>query len=119
MARSAERLKYGATAHGDHLTIAALAARPRTQWTTGMRRPDLAPARDTSPRGDHAGPAHPRFIGGSRLSAAGTPIGAYDTLIAGHALARGLTLVTNNTREFSRVPGLQVENWTGDAPGAL
>lgn len=53
------------------------------------------------------------------LSAAGTPIGAYDTLIAGHALARGLTLVTNNTREFSRVPGLQVENWTGDAPGAL
>jgi tRNA(fMet)-specific endonuclease VapC len=45
------------------------------------------------------------------LSAVGRPIGAYDILIAGQALARNLTLVTNNTREFRRVPGLAVEDW--------
>ena len=47
----------------------------------------------------------------SQLEAAGTPIGAYDLLIAGQALARDLTIVTNNMREFSRVPGLKVEDW--------
>jgi tRNA(fMet)-specific endonuclease VapC len=46
------------------------------------------------------------------LKALGTPIGAYDTLIAGQALARGLTLVTANTREFSRVAGLKLADWT-------
>lgn len=46
-----------------------------------------------------------------QLERAGTPIGAYDTLIAGQALARNLTLVTRNTREFLRVDGLRVENW--------
>jgi len=45
------------------------------------------------------------------LAAQGTPIGPYDTQIAAHAHALGVTLVTNNTREFSRVPGLLVENW--------
>ncbi len=45
------------------------------------------------------------------LAAAGTPIGSLDTLIAGIALARGLTLVTHNTREFQRVPGLVIEDW--------
>lgn len=45
------------------------------------------------------------------LLRAGTPIGAYDTLIAGQALARDLTLVTHNTREFIRVPGLRLEDW--------
>ncbi len=43
----------------------------------------------------------------------GTPIGPYDTLIAGQALARDLTLVTRNTREFARVEGLRVEDWEG------
>jgi tRNA(fMet)-specific endonuclease VapC len=42
----------------------------------------------------------------------GTPIGPLDTLIAAHALSLGLTLVTANTSEFSRVPGLNVEDWT-------
>jgi len=46
------------------------------------------------------------------LKALGTPIGANDTLIAGQALARGLTLVTANTREFSRVAGLKLVDWT-------
>ncbi|MBI2900882.1 MAG: type II toxin-antitoxin system VapC family toxin [Planctomycetes bacterium] len=52
---------------------------------------------------------------GGRLRAAlrrkGTPIGDLDVLIAAHALALGLVLVTNNVREFARVPGLRVENW--------
>lgn len=47
----------------------------------------------------------------AHLRSAGTPIGSYDLLIAGQALARNLTLVTNNVREFRRVPGLQVEDW--------
>jgi tRNA(fMet)-specific endonuclease VapC len=45
------------------------------------------------------------------LTRAGTPIGPYDVMIAGTALARGLILITANTREFSRVPGLEIENW--------
>jgi len=45
------------------------------------------------------------------LASAGTPIGPYDLQIAAIALANNLTLVTHNTREFSRVPGLQIEDW--------
>ena len=45
------------------------------------------------------------------LEAAGTPIGAFDMLIAAHALALDAVLVTDNTREFERVPGLRLENW--------
>jgi tRNA(fMet)-specific endonuclease VapC len=48
----------------------------------------------------------------AELARRGTPIGPYDTLIAGQALARGLTLVTANTREFARVDGLKLANWT-------
>ena len=47
----------------------------------------------------------------AQLERAGTPIGAYDTLMAGQALRRGLTLVTANVAEFDRVPGLRWENW--------
>lgn len=46
-----------------------------------------------------------------RLTKAGTPIGPVDTFIAAHALSLDLTLVTANIREFSRVPGLKLENW--------
>ena len=45
------------------------------------------------------------------LERAGTPIGGNDMLIAAHAMAFDLTLVTANEREFSRIPGLDVENW--------
>jgi tRNA(fMet)-specific endonuclease VapC len=45
------------------------------------------------------------------LEAIGRPIGPTDLLIAAHALALDLTLVTANIREFSRVPNLRVENW--------
>jgi len=41
----------------------------------------------------------------------GQPIGPYDTMIASHARAKGLILVTNNLKEFERVPGLRLENW--------
>lgn len=45
------------------------------------------------------------------VEAKGKPIGNLDLLIAAHALSRGATLVTNNTRHFSQVPGLRIENW--------
>jgi len=46
-----------------------------------------------------------------QLNVAGIPIGPNDTAIAGHAIAIGCTLVTNNVREFSRVTGLVYEDW--------
>jgi len=54
---------------------------------------------------DHAGDIR------ADLEAKGTPIGAYDILIAAQARRRGATLVTANTREFERVPGLLVVDW--------
>jgi tRNA(fMet)-specific endonuclease VapC len=48
----------------------------------------------------------------AELKTKGTPIGGNDLLIAAHARCLGLTLVTNNTREFSRASGLNIENWT-------
>lgn len=48
----------------------------------------------------------------AELANRGTPIGPYDQMIAGHARSHGLLLVTNNTREFKRVPGLRLEDWT-------
>lgn len=50
------------------------------------------------------------------LEALGQPIGSLDTMIAAHALSLDTVLVTNNTREFSRVAGLRLENWV-DQPG--
>jgi tRNA(fMet)-specific endonuclease VapC len=47
----------------------------------------------------------------AKLERAGMPIGPLDTLIAAQALARRLTVVSNNEREFRRVAGLTVENW--------
>lgn len=47
----------------------------------------------------------------SELTHAGLVIGENDTAIAGHAIASGCVLVTNNVREFSRVPGLSYEDW--------
>ena len=47
----------------------------------------------------------------AKLERAGTPIGPLDSLIAAQAVSRKLVLVTNNEREFGRVPGLRLENW--------
>jgi tRNA(fMet)-specific endonuclease VapC len=49
------------------------------------------------------------------LKARGSMIGANDLFIAAHALSLGLTLITNNTREFKRVRGLSIDNWTNGA----
>lgn len=49
---------------------------------------------------------------GATLADRGTPIGEFDVLIAAHAIASRRTLVSNNAKHFSRVPGLVVENWT-------
>ncbi|MGN1141519.1 MAG: type II toxin-antitoxin system VapC family toxin [Oliverpabstia sp.] len=46
------------------------------------------------------------------LEKADTPIGPLDMMIAGHAKSRGYIVVTNNTKEFERVKGLKIENWT-------
>ena len=59
---------------------------------------------------DEAAAAHTGNIR-AELSRRGTPIGPYDQMIAGHARACGLVLVSNNLREFERVPGLLTENW--------
>jgi tRNA(fMet)-specific endonuclease VapC len=47
----------------------------------------------------------------AQLERVGTPIGATDLFIGAHALARGMTLITNNVREFSRIPELRLDNW--------
>jgi tRNA(fMet)-specific endonuclease VapC len=47
----------------------------------------------------------------AELAAAGTPIGPYDTLIAAQALSRDLVLITHNSREFSRIGRLKIEDW--------
>jgi len=50
----------------------------------------------------------------AHLKKKGTPIGGNDLWIASHALAEGAILVTNNTREFTRIDGLDLENWAQD-----
>ena len=61
------------------------------------------------PYGDDAA----QYYGASRayLEKMGTPIGSLDMLIAAHALSIGCTLVTNNEKEFGRIPNLKIENW--------
>lgn len=54
---------------------------------------------------DHFGPV------AASLARRGRPIGTFDTLIAAHALSRGLIFVTNNSDHFGRVQGLRTENW--------
>ena len=51
----------------------------------------------------------------AELARKGTPIGPYDIMIAGHARSLGLTVVTNNMREFERIPGIRVEDWARQA----
>ncbi|QIB50145.1 tRNA(fMet)-specific endonuclease VapC [Pseudomonas sp. OIL-1] len=59
---------------------------------------------------DQAAAAHTGQLR-AELTKAGTPIGPYDQMIAGHARSQGLIVVTNNRREFERVPGLRIEDW--------
>ena len=55
--------------------------------------------------------AHASGVIRAHLKRVGSPIGPYDVLIGGQALARGLTLVTNNSREFGRIDGLVLADW--------
>ncbi len=63
------------------------------------------------PYGDDAA----QYYGNLRvhLERQGTPIASLDMLIAAHALSTGCTLITNNEKEFSRIPNLKIENWGG------
>ena len=63
------------------------------------------------PFGDAAAVEYGRIR--AELQGKGTPIGANDLLIAAHAKSLGMTLVTNNAREFARVEGLALEDWAG------
>lgn len=62
-----------------------------------------------------AADAHGRLRAAMQLK--GTPIGVFDEMIAGHALALGAVVVTDNTRDFARVPGLVLENWLRPVAG--
>ena len=62
---------------------------------------------------DHAAADAYGFVRAA-MEAQGAVIGPLDWLIAAHAMSRHLVLVTNNTREFERVPGLSLEDWTRD-----
>jgi tRNA(fMet)-specific endonuclease VapC len=64
---------------------------------------------DSLPFDDSAAEAYGRIQ--SEPEKNGTPIGGNDLMIAAIAVANNVTLVTNNTREFSRVPGLHLETW--------
>lgn len=91
-------LRYGL------LRLPSEAARPRLAALAALLRPlQVLPF-------DSECAAHAAQIR-AELEAAGTPIGAHDTLIAATALRYQATLVTRNVREFSRVPGLQWLNW--------
>lgn len=89
-------LKYGA----------AKSANPEKNRAAIMR---LLFVLDVLPFGDKAAIEYGNIR--AYLERRGTPIGPLDMLIAGHAKAEGRVLVTNNMKEFVRVPGLKVENW--------
>lgn len=59
---------------------------------------------------DYAAAAHSGQLR-AELARSGKAIGPYDQMIAGHARSKGLIIVTNNLREFERVPGLRAEDW--------
>ncbi|MCC6918781.1 MAG: type II toxin-antitoxin system VapC family toxin [Alphaproteobacteria bacterium] len=65
---------------------------------------------DVLPFGDKAAAHYGQL--GAELERAGTPCGPHDMQIGAHARSEGLIVVTNNMREFARMPGLRVENWT-------
>jgi len=92
-------LHYGLNKLGTSRRAAAL--REQLDWLLEVVRVPPLP----SEAGMHYG-----FLR-AQLEVQGTPIGGNDLWIASHALAAGMTLVTNNVREFKRVPKLKLENW--------
>lgn len=78
--------------------------------TQGLTEVERFAARLTVLPFDDRAAAHAAQIRAS-LERRGTPIGAYDLLIAGHARSQGLAVVTGDLREFNRVEGLRAEDW--------
>lgn len=103
--------------HAGELAISTVTWHELVHGAERSRRPDyqLQIASDLAsrlevlafdrPAADHSGHIH------AALAKSGQVIGAYDMLIAGHARSLGLTVVTNNLREFERVDGLLCESW--------
>ena len=91
-------LRYGATRKRS--------ARLTSQLEEVLEGVDILPLEEQADR--HYGQIR------TELERIGRPIGHNDLLIAAHARALGATLVTHNTDEFSRVPGLVIENWLAD-----
>jgi tRNA(fMet)-specific endonuclease VapC len=85
------------------------ASRSKNAATTLARLETFFEPYESLPFDDAAAAEYGRIR--AQLAVAGTPIGSNDLLIAAIALARELTLVTHNTREFSRVAGLSIEDW--------
>ena len=88
------------------LEIGALRAQGR-RYSEAVRK--FLGAFSVLPLEDSARDAYGRLR--TSLERQGERIGAYDMLIAAHAIALGATLVTNNEKEFRRVKGLRIENW--------
>jgi tRNA(fMet)-specific endonuclease VapC len=97
-----------------HLCISAITLAELRFGVEKKRSPKLEQLLSAFIRGMHVAPfddAAVHHFGRVATSLIGTPIGQLDTLLAAHALALGATLVTNNTRHFTQVPGLHIENW--------
>ena len=114
------RVRERFTRHQGHLAISSVTlmelvygAEKSSQPERNLRDIDgLAARLDVLPY-DAAAATHTGQIR-AELARQGTPIGPYDQMIAGHARALGLILVSNDAAEFGRVPGLRLENWVGD-----
>ncbi len=117
--RTAGPLRQRLRAESDRLAVSAItvselayAAQRSTEPSSNRRAVEqflaLTPVLPfAATAAEHAGELRAQLA-----AAGGMPIGGYDVLIAGHARSAGLAIVTNNTREFSRVPGLEVVDWS-------
>lgn len=103
--------------HSEHLCISSVSLAELLYGAEKSAQPDrnrdtverFAARLDIVPFDDRAAAHYGRLR--ADLERKGQPIGPYDLMIAAHARSLGLTLVTNNEREFERVPGLLLENW--------
>ena len=93
------------------VTLAELNFGAEARWSQKIRRAIRSFTKDVTVVPFDEASAERFGVVAAALSTRGRPIGLYDTLVAAQALALDLTVVTNNTRHFSRVPGLAVENW--------
>jgi tRNA(fMet)-specific endonuclease VapC len=94
------------------LQYGAERSRQRTHALESLRR--LVSLLPVIPLPEEAAIAHGEIR--ATLEARGEMIGGNDLWIAAHAKSAGITLVTNNEREFKRVPGLKIQNWTSRRP---